>query len=157
MLSIIINLLLAVFVLVAILLVVVVLMQRPKSQGLGAAFGGGMTENMFGAQTSSILSKFTVVLAMLFFMLTLSLAILYARQTGDDHSAVLERLLKDYDAEAAEEAGVEPAPVVEEIIEFQTEEMEEEPPVGETMEEPELEEIEFEESDAVITPGEARD
>ena len=35
-----INLLLAVYVLVALLMVLVILMQRPKSEGLGAAFGG---------------------------------------------------------------------------------------------------------------------
>ena len=35
-----INLFLALFVLVALLMVFVILMQRPKSEGLGAAFGG---------------------------------------------------------------------------------------------------------------------
>ena len=34
-----INLLLAVYVMVALLMVLVILMQRPKSEGLGAAFG----------------------------------------------------------------------------------------------------------------------
>jgi preprotein translocase subunit SecG len=47
--SILINLLLAVWLLVALLMVLVILMQRPKSEGLGAAFGGAVTENIFGA------------------------------------------------------------------------------------------------------------
>ena len=33
-------------------MMLVILMQRPKSEGLGAAFGGAVTENLFGAQTT---------------------------------------------------------------------------------------------------------
>ncbi len=62
-----INLSLAVFVLVALLMVLVILMQRPKSEGLGAAFGGAVTENIFGAQTTNVLVKFTAWLASIFF------------------------------------------------------------------------------------------
>ena len=40
-----INLGLALFVLVSLLMVLIILMQRPKSEGLGAAFGGAVTEN----------------------------------------------------------------------------------------------------------------
>ncbi len=47
--AILLNLLLVVYVIVALLMVFVILMQRPKSEGLGAAFGGGVTENLFGA------------------------------------------------------------------------------------------------------------
>ena len=52
MTTIIINLLLVAFVVVSRLLILVVLMQRPKQEGLGAAFGSGMTDQMFGAQTT---------------------------------------------------------------------------------------------------------
>src|SRR5256886_17350617 len=78
-----INLFLVFFVLVALLMALVILMQRPKSEGLGAAFGGGVTENIFGAQTTNVLVKFTTWLAGIFFALTLGLSILYAhRGTG---------------------------------------------------------------------------
>ena len=53
-----INILLAIYVFVALLMMLVILMQRPKSEGLGAAFGGGVTENIFGAQTTNVLVKF---------------------------------------------------------------------------------------------------
>ncbi len=79
--SILINILLGVFVLVAVLMILVILMQRPKSEGLGAAFGGGMTENLFGAQTTNVLTKFTGWLAAIFFLLTFVLSILYAYRT----------------------------------------------------------------------------
>ena len=49
MLSIVINVLLAIHVLVSLLIILLVLMQRPKNEGLGAAFGGGMTDNLFDA------------------------------------------------------------------------------------------------------------
>ena len=76
-----INLCLAFFVLVSAIMVLVILMQRPKSEGLGAAFGGGVTENIFGAQTTNVLVKFTTWLAGIFFVLTLGLSILYAHRS----------------------------------------------------------------------------
>src|SRR5437660_12845082 len=80
--SILINLLLAVWMLVALLMVLVILMQRPKSEGLGAAFGGAVTENIFGAQTTNVLVKFTAWLAGIFFVVTFVLSILYARKSA---------------------------------------------------------------------------
>src|SRR4029453_159375 len=79
-----INLLLGIFVLVALLMVLVILMQRPKSEGLGAAFGGAVTENIFGAQTTNVLVKFTAWLAGIFFALTFALSILYAHRSTAD-------------------------------------------------------------------------
>lgn len=90
--SILINVLVAFHVLVCLLMVVVVLMQRPKNEGLGAAFGGGMTENIFGAQTTHVLQKFTVWLGIVFFALTLLLAILYAKR-GTGETAIQKELL----------------------------------------------------------------
>jgi preprotein translocase subunit SecG len=88
-----INLLSVFFVLVALLMVLVILMQRPKSEGLGAAFGGAVTENIFGAQTTNVLVKFTSWLAGIFFALTFALSILYAHQSTAD-SAFRRALMK---------------------------------------------------------------
>lgn len=66
-------------VLVCLLIVLVVLMQRPRSEGLGAAFGGGVTDNIFGAQTTNVLAKFTTWLAVAFFAITLLLSIITAK------------------------------------------------------------------------------
>lgn len=79
--NILINLCLGIHILLCFLLVVVVLMQRPKNEGLGAAFGGGMTENIFGARTTDVLQRFTSYLAGGFFFLTVLLAFLYAKQS----------------------------------------------------------------------------
>jgi protein translocase SecG subunit len=78
--SLLINILLGIYVFVAVLMMLVILMQRPKSEGLGAAFGGGVTENIFGAQTTNVLTKVTGWLAAIFFLLTFFLSILYARK-----------------------------------------------------------------------------
>jgi preprotein translocase subunit SecG len=79
--NILINILLAIYVIVSLLMLLVILMQRPKSEGLGAAFGGGVTENIFGAQTTNVLTKATAWLAGLFFLLTFVLSILYAHRS----------------------------------------------------------------------------
>jgi len=91
MLPIFINILLTINVLVCLLLILLTLMQRPKNEGLGAALGGGMTDNLFGAQTTNVLAKATRVLGGLFFGITLLLSVLYTRQANSP-SAVQARL-----------------------------------------------------------------
>ena len=91
MINIFINLLLVVHVLVCALIVLAVLMQRPKNEGLGAAFGGGMTDSLFGAQTTNVLANITRWLGVLFFGLTLVLSALYARQ-GREQTGVQQKL-----------------------------------------------------------------
>ena len=82
MLPIFINIILTINVIVCLLLILLTLMQRPKNEGLGSAFGGGMTENLFGAQTTNVLAKATRILGGLFFGLTLLLSVLYTRQAS---------------------------------------------------------------------------
>ena len=88
-----INILLVTEALVAVLMMLVILMQRPKSEGLGAAFGGGVTENIFGAQTTTVLTTITTWLASIFFILVLALSVLYAHRGAPD-SALRRELLK---------------------------------------------------------------
>lgn len=79
-----INLLTFLEVIVCLLLALLVLMQRPRQEGLGAAFGSGVTDQMFGAQTTNVLQKATVYLGVALFGLTFLLAILVAR--NDKHT-----------------------------------------------------------------------
>jgi preprotein translocase subunit SecG len=112
--QILINFLLAIYVLVALLMLLVILMQRPKSEGLGAAFGGGVTENIFGAQTTNVLVKFTGWLAGIFFALTFALSILYSHKTSRDTRLRQELLRQQTNAQpSASTAPVNPnAPAV---------------------------------------------
>lgn len=105
--GILINFLLVVYVLDALLMVLVILMQRPKSEGLGAAFGGGVTENIFGAQTTNVLVKFTGWLAGIFFALTFALSILYAHQSTAE-SDLRRELMKQQTAAPASPAPAAP-------------------------------------------------
>jgi preprotein translocase subunit SecG len=111
MLPIFINLLLVVHVIVSLLIVLVVLMQRPKSEGLGAAFGGGMTDNLFGAQTTNVLQNFTRWLAGIFCGMTLLLSVLYAKQNGTKSEAGA-KLLAQPPVAAEASPSPSPAPVV---------------------------------------------
>ena len=107
-----INILLGFYVFIALLMVLVILMQRPKSEGLGAAFGGGVTENIFGAQTTNVLTKITSWLATLFFLLTFVLSILYAQKGNNTESGLRRELLKDLPATtptASPQSGSTPA------------------------------------------------
>ena len=89
-----INILSGIFIFVALLMILVILMQRPKSEGLGAAFGGGVTENIFGAQTTNVLTKVTGWLAAIFFLLCFALSILYAQKSSSS-SNLTERVKKN--------------------------------------------------------------
>lgn len=103
-----IRLLLIIFVLGALLMSLLILMQRPKQEGLGAAFGSGMTDQMFGARTTNVLQKGTVYLGSLFFILTLTLAILFARKNErEDRNSMVK---KDVPAEEQTVQPVEETP-----------------------------------------------
>jgi preprotein translocase subunit SecG len=78
-----IGILTAVEVIVCLLLILVVLMQRPRQEGLGASFGDAAASQVWGAQTTNVLQKFTVYLAIILFGITILLAVLVSRhQTG---------------------------------------------------------------------------
>ncbi|MCK4909404.1 MAG: preprotein translocase subunit SecG, partial [Planctomycetes bacterium] len=63
-----------IFVLVAILLVIIILVQPHHSEsGLAGAFGGGGSESFFGTKTVSVATKITVLLAIIFIVLSILL------------------------------------------------------------------------------------
>ena len=72
-----------VLVLVCVLLVLVILMQRPNANaGMGSALGGGAAEGMFGGEAGNVLTKATVKLTVLFFVLSAGLYLGYIWATG---------------------------------------------------------------------------
>ena len=62
------------------LLLGVVLLQRPKQEGLGAAFGAAITDQAFGARTTDVLKKATVYFGSAFMVLCLGRGMLINRQ-----------------------------------------------------------------------------
>ncbi len=76
-----IGFLLFVLIVNALLLIFIVLLQRPRSEGLGTAFAGGMVERVAGAQATDVLGKITTWMGGSFFFLTVLLSFLYAHQS----------------------------------------------------------------------------
>ena len=69
--------LLVVHVIVAVGLIGLVLLQQGKGADMGAAFGSGASQTVFGSRGSgSFLTRATAILATLFFVLSLALAYL---------------------------------------------------------------------------------
>lgn len=73
---------------IAVALVVLVMMQQGKGADMGAAFGNGASQTVFGSQGSgSFLTRTTAVLATVFFLTSLSLAY-FSGQSNDAVSVV---------------------------------------------------------------------
>jgi preprotein translocase subunit SecG len=64
----------------SILMILIVLVQRPKQEGLGAAFGGGTLDSALGAHTTDILQKITTYLGVIFFVSAIGLAMVKTRE-----------------------------------------------------------------------------
>jgi len=76
------NILLVLHLLVAVTIVILVLLQQGKGADMGAAFGGGSSQSLFGARGSAnFLSRMTSMLVAVFFVSSLTLAYLYTRQS----------------------------------------------------------------------------
>lgn len=104
--DILIGILTVVEVIVCILMILIVLMQRPRQEGLGASFGDGAMTQLVGAQTTNVLQKGTVYLALTLFVLTISLAVLTSRKQAGQKKEVFSAPL----AEAPAAPVVTPAP-----------------------------------------------
>jgi preprotein translocase subunit SecG len=90
--NILIGILTVVHVLVALFITVLVLMQKSSEQGVGAAFGGGVTETVFGAGTTTALVRMTVYCGCALFATTLLLAILHSHR-GKSGGSLMQRSL----------------------------------------------------------------
>lgn len=80
--TVVVYLLTIVEVLSSLLLIGVILLQKSKQQGIGLAFGAAAGESLFGAQAGNVLTRATVVLAIVFLVNTALLAMLGSGQGG---------------------------------------------------------------------------
>lgn len=68
---------------VCVALIMIVLLQTGKGADMGAAFGGGSSQTLFGSTgASSFLSKATTFVAIIFMLTSLGLAYFSAQRTG---------------------------------------------------------------------------
>ena len=95
-------------VLVAIVLIGLVLIQHGKGADIGASFGSGASTTVFGSQgTGGFLFKLTSVLAMTFFVTSLTLSYLVATQHNTIEQQVLPQSSKTVDGAIPVPADVE--------------------------------------------------
>jgi preprotein translocase subunit SecG len=79
------SILLVAQVLLSISLIVLILMQHGKGADAGAAFGSGASATVFGAKGSgNFLSRATTIIAVLFFVVCLSLAYISSNRDAPD-------------------------------------------------------------------------
>jgi preprotein translocase subunit SecG len=84
-----IKFLLTLHVFVTLALIGVVLIQRSEGGGLGLGGGQGMGSFMSGRGTANLLTRTTAILGTLFFVLSLSLALLYKTTAENATNAIL--------------------------------------------------------------------
>ena len=78
------TILIIVHVIVCVALIMIVLLQTGKGADMGAAFGGGGSQTLFGSTgASTFLSKATTGAAIIFMLTSLALAYLSSHRTAD--------------------------------------------------------------------------
>ncbi|KUJ71833.1 preprotein translocase subunit SecG [Thiomicrospira sp. WB1] len=83
------NIVLAIHLFIAFILIVLVLLQHGKGADAGANFGGGSSQSVFGGGGSNnFLLKVTSVVAVIFFITSLSLAYMGAQQAKGSGSVI---------------------------------------------------------------------
>ena len=94
-------------VLLSLALIGLILLQKSSGQqGMGAAMGGGVADQTFGAETNSILSKntqrLTIVYFVFAFILYLGFFAIYNNGDSADEGTLLDIVAEDAEAAAAE-------------------------------------------------------
>lgn len=104
MLGIFITLFTFLLVLISLFMGLVILMQRSNTQGgLGAAFGGGVADSAFGAETTNVLTKATKWSGIAFFVVA---SALYLMHIADNRQVDSEEVLPEFTPESVEAAPV---------------------------------------------------
>ncbi len=80
MINVVMTILFVIDILCAFLLIGIILIQQSKSGGGLGAIAGGMGESVFGAAAGNVITKTTVILASIFMVTTLLLAVLSGRR-----------------------------------------------------------------------------
>jgi preprotein translocase subunit SecG len=107
------EILLVIHMLTAVAIIGLVLLQQGKGADMGAAFGGGASQTLFGSRGSAtFLSRTTGILAAIFFATSLALAVVYSRQSGERTRSITEEAPPATSAPAPQVPAVPEAPQV---------------------------------------------
>jgi preprotein translocase subunit SecG len=107
------EILLVVHMLAAVGIIGLVLLQQGKGADMGAAFGSGASQTLFGSRGSAtFLSRTTGILAAIFFATSLGLAVLYSQQSSERGRSITEQAPAAPAAPAPEVPAAPAAPAV---------------------------------------------
>lgn len=77
------NIVAALFIACAVMLVLIILIQKGRGGGLGAAFGGGLAGGILGSKTGDFLTWVTIAMVGVFLMLAVVMAKFYKPTVSD--------------------------------------------------------------------------
>ena len=101
--------LIVIHVIVCIALIMIVLLQTGKGADMGAAFGGGASQTLFGSTgASTFLSKATTAAAIVFMITSLTLAYMSGDKTGGSIMSDVETPVEQQAVPATPDAGSTP-------------------------------------------------
>jgi preprotein translocase subunit SecG len=108
------TILIVVHVIVCVALIMIVLLQTGKGADMGAAFGGGASQTLFGSTgASTFLSKATTGAAIVFMLTSLALAYISSHRTADSiiqsTPAPVEQTAPETQSETAPQESAAPA------------------------------------------------
>lgn len=137
------NIILLVHLIAAVSIVVLILLQQGKGAEMGASFGSGASQTLFGSGgTGNFFSRLTAFFALIFFVTSFSLAVVAKQQTTVDDDLIpaleevdlpaLSETVESDIPEASAESDVPAAAVEESLPETATESVEAEMPAVDT-------------------------
>lgn len=110
------NLILLAHLIVALVIIGLIMLQQGKGAEMGASFGGGASQTLFGASGSgNFFAKMTALFAAIFFATSFSLAVIAKNASSVDEAALLPAL-EEVDIPVLEQvAPADDLPSVEEV------------------------------------------
>src|SRR5690606_3778434 len=110
------NLILLVHLVTALAVIGLILLQQGKGAEMGASFGAGASQTLFGSSGSgNFFSRMTAILATVFFVTSFTLAIIAKQRTGDVDVDDMPPALEEVRSESLQSGSMDDVPVVDEI------------------------------------------
>ena len=101
------HVVLVIHLIVTLAMIILIMLQRSEGGGLGIGSSGGMGNFATAQATGNVLTKLTTYAGMVFFVTSITLAIMAAR--GGDSSSILDAASKDVPAISAPAADAKPS------------------------------------------------
>tara|TARA_B100000029_G_scaffold496843_1_gene563674 strand:- start:474 stop:797 length:324 start_codon:yes stop_codon:yes gene_type:complete len=105
------TIILSIHIILAISLIILILVQHGKGADAGAAFGTGASSTIFGARgNATFLTKITTLIALIFFVTSLSLAYFASNKTSNETSIIDSQLQTDQEEKKSSKDNIKDLP-----------------------------------------------